>query len=98
MTSTDHLLDLIQSRPGSKHHLIVDRRGTPLAVALTGGVRHDVTQLPPLRDPVPPIRDLRGRPRRHPRRLFATAATTVELAGGTRHGWSPLQRRETAQQ
>ncbi|MER5322985.1 IS5 family transposase [Streptosporangium roseum] len=60
-----------RSRPGSKHHVIVDRHGTPLAVTLTGGNRHDVTQLLPLLDAVPPIRGLRGRPRRKPRRLYA---------------------------
>jgi transposase len=60
-----------RGRPGSKKHLIVDRHGTPLAVTLTGGNRHDVTQLLPLLDAVPPIRGLRGRPRRRPRRLFA---------------------------
>ncbi|MBY8886992.1 transposase [Streptomyces sp. PTM05] len=36
-----------RGRPGSKHHLIVDRHGTPLAVTLIGGNRHDVTQLMP---------------------------------------------------
>lgn len=51
--------------------MIVDRHGTPLAVTLTGGNRHDVTQLLPLLDAVPPIRGLRGRPRRKPRRLYA---------------------------
>ncbi|WP_162869973.1 IS5 family transposase [Kitasatospora cineracea] len=60
-----------RGRPGSKHHLIVDRHGTPLAVALTGGNRHDVTQLLPLLGAIPPVRGLRGRPRRRPRRLFA---------------------------
>ncbi|MFI1523950.1 IS5 family transposase [Kitasatospora cineracea] len=59
------------ARPGSKHHVIVDRCGTPLAVTLTGGNRRDVTQLLPLLDATPPIRGLRGRPRRRPRRLFA---------------------------
>jgi DDE family transposase len=43
----------------------------PLAVTLTSGNRHDVTQLLPLLDAIPPIRGLRGRPRRRPRRLFA---------------------------
>jgi hypothetical protein len=38
---------------------------------LTGGNRHDVTQLLPLLDAVPSIRSLRGRPRRKPRRLYA---------------------------
>lgn len=60
-----------RARPGSKHHLIVDRHGTPLAVTLTGGNRHDVTQLLPLLDAIPSIRGLRGRPRRKPRRLYA---------------------------
>ncbi|MFD3645175.1 IS5 family transposase [Streptomyces cyaneofuscatus] len=60
-----------RARSGSKHHLIVDRNGTPLAVTLTGGNRHDVTQLLPLVDAVPSIRGLRGRPRRKPRRLYA---------------------------
>ncbi|MEU5060188.1 MULTISPECIES: IS5 family transposase [unclassified Streptomyces] len=60
-----------RARPGSKHHLIVDRQGTPLAVSLTSGNRPDVTQLVPLLDAVPRIRGLRGRPRRQPRRLFA---------------------------
>lgn len=60
-----------RARPGSKHHLIVDRNGTPLAVSLTSGNRHDVTQLMPLLDAMPRIRGLRGRPRHRPRRLFA---------------------------
>ena len=60
-----------RARPGSKHHLIVDRHGTPLAVTLTGGNRHDITQLLPLLDAVPAIRGLRGRPRRKPRHLYA---------------------------
>ncbi|MFF1838304.1 IS5 family transposase [Streptomyces sp. NPDC058231] len=59
-----------RGRSGSKHHLIVDRQGTPLAVTLTGGNRHHVTQLLPLLDANPPIRGLRGRPRTRPRRLF----------------------------
>ena len=51
--------------------MIVDRHGIQLAVTLTGGNRHDVTQLLSLLDAVPAIRGLRGRPRRKPRRLYA---------------------------
>ncbi|CAG6390549.1 hypothetical protein SCOCK_10017 [Actinacidiphila cocklensis] len=40
-------------------------------MTLTGGNRHDVTQLLPLLDAVPPIRGVRGRPRRKPRCLYA---------------------------
>ena len=32
-------------KQGSKHHIITDAGGSPLAVSLTGGNRHDVTQL-----------------------------------------------------
>ncbi|MFJ4585485.1 IS5 family transposase [Streptomyces echinatus] len=60
-----------RARLGSKHHLITDRHGTPLAVSLTGGNRHDVTQLVPLLDAIPHIRGTRGRPRRRPKRIFA---------------------------
>lgn len=60
-----------RARPGSKHHLIVDRHGTPLAVSPTGGNRHDVTQLMPLLNAIPRVRGVRGRPRNRPRRLFA---------------------------
>ena len=51
--------------------MIVDRHGTPLAVSLTGGNRHDITQLIPLLDAIPRIRGVRGRPRNRPKRLFA---------------------------
>ncbi len=42
-----------------------------MAVTLTGGNRNDVTQLLPLIDAIPPIRGIRGRPRRRPRKLYA---------------------------
>lgn len=40
-------------------------------MSLTGGHRHDVTQLMPLVAAIPSIRGRRGRPRNRPRRLFA---------------------------
>ncbi|MFJ5208427.1 IS5 family transposase [Streptomyces nigra] len=60
-----------RGRAGSKHHLITDGHGTPLAVLLTGGNRNDVTQLLPLLDAIPPVRGRVGRPRRRPDSLFA---------------------------
>ncbi|TDB94881.1 IS5 family transposase [Actinomadura sp. 7K534] len=60
-----------RGRPGSKHHLLTDGHGTPLAVSLTGGNRNDVTQLMPLLEAVPPVRGRVGRPRRRPGRLLA---------------------------
>ncbi|GAA2419475.1 hypothetical protein GCM10010421_00430 [Streptomyces glaucus] len=50
----------------SKHHLITDATGIPLAVTLTGGNRNNVTQLIPLLQTVPPMQGRRGRPRRRP--------------------------------
>ena len=69
----DHVgpLPVDRGRPGSKHHLICNASGIPLAVSLTGGNRNDGTQLLPPVDAVPPIRGRRGRPRRRPRELFA---------------------------
>ncbi|MFJ3745274.1 IS5 family transposase [Streptomyces albidoflavus] len=55
-----------RGRSGSKHHLITDATGIPLAATLTGGNRNDVTQLIPLLQAVPSVRGKRGRPRRRP--------------------------------
>ena len=59
-----------RGRLGSKHHLIVDQTGIPLAFALTGGNRHDITQLIPLIDRIPAVRGIIGRPRRRPGQLI----------------------------
>ncbi|MCX5328446.1 MULTISPECIES: IS5 family transposase [unclassified Streptomyces] len=60
-----------RARPGSKHHIITDGQGIPLAVSLTGGNRNDVTQLLPLLDKIPAVAGVVGRPRRRPDMLFA---------------------------
>ncbi|MGN9920766.1 IS5 family transposase [Micromonospora palomenae] len=97
-----------RGRPGSKHHLITDTAGTPLAVTLTGGNRNDVTQLIPLIDAIPPIRGRRGRPLRRPRKIYADRGydhdkyrhlvracgiTPVIARRGTGHGSGLGQRR-----
>jgi transposase len=58
-----------RGKAGSKHHLITDAGGIPLASALSGANAHDVTQLLPLVEAVPPVRGKRGRPRRRPDRV-----------------------------
>ncbi|CAM5734778.1 hypothetical protein SALBM311S_01148 [Streptomyces alboniger] len=60
-----------RGKTGSKHHLIVDAHGIPLAAITTGGNRNDVTQLIPLIQAVPPIRGKRGQPLRRPKHLYA---------------------------
>jgi transposase len=56
---------------GSKHHLLTEATGLPLAITLTGGNRNDITQLLPLLDGVKPIRGRRGRPRKRPSQVIA---------------------------
>src|SRR6478736_3777563 len=60
-----------RGRKGSKHHLLVDASGIPLAWTLTGGNRNDVTQLIPLVERVPAVPGKVGRPRQRPDRVTA---------------------------
>ena len=53
-------------KPGSKHHVITDANGIPLAVTLTGANHHDLTQLLPLINAIPAIAGQVGRPRYRP--------------------------------
>jgi transposase len=57
-------------KKGSKHHLVTDANGIPLSVILTGANRHDVTQLLPLVDSIPPIAGKVGRPIQRPDSLL----------------------------
>lgn len=59
------------SNPGSKHHLLVDRQGIPLAVTLSAANVHDSQMLEATVDAVPPITRPRGRPRQWPVKLHA---------------------------
>lgn len=64
-----------RGRPGSKHHIIVDRHGIPLAPpVLTPANEHDSVNLDRIIDSVRPIRRRRGRPRRRPAKLHADKA------------------------
>src|SRR5262249_6594861 len=55
-----------RGKSGSKHHLLTDANGIPLANQLTAANAHDVTQLLPLVDAIPPVHGHRGRPRQRP--------------------------------
>jgi len=68
-----------RAKTGSKHHVITEGTGIPLAVKLTGGNRHDVTQLLPLIEAIPPVRGKRGRPRRRPDELYADRAYDYDV-------------------
>jgi transposase len=69
----DGAVPVDRSRTDSKHHLLVDATGIPLAVALTAGNRNDVTQLLPLLDDLHarPVAGKVGRPRQKPDLLLA---------------------------
>jgi transposase len=58
-----------RSKLGSKHHLLVEGRGIPLSMSLTGANRHDITQLLNLVESIPAVKGRRGRPRRKPKRV-----------------------------
>ncbi len=67
-----------RSRLGTKHHVLVDGKGVPLALRITGANRHDVTQIIPLIEDVPAVRGKRGRPRKRVKRLYADRAYDSE--------------------
>ena len=63
---------------GSKHHLLTDAQGIPLATVLTGANRHDVTQLLPLIDKIPHVRGKVGAPRHRPKQVQGDRAYDSE--------------------
>jgi len=63
---------------GSKHHLITEAHGIPLATILTGANPHDVTQLLPLLEKIPKVQGHRGRPKQKPERVQGDRAYDSE--------------------
>jgi transposase len=59
-----------RGKKGTKRHLLVDGKGTPLAVRITGANRNESLEAMNLVDDIPPIRGRRGRPRRKPKALY----------------------------
>ena len=61
-----------RGKQGTKHHLVVDGQGTPLAAVLSGANRNDCKLLETTVDAIPPVRNGRpGRPRCRPAKLHA---------------------------
>jgi transposase len=67
-----------RAKSGSKHHVITDGEGTPLATILTGANAADVGQLEPLVDAILPVKGKPGRPRSRPDRVYADRAYDSE--------------------
>jgi transposase len=59
-----------RAKKGTKRHLLVDGRGAPLALRLTGANRNESLEAMSLVDDIPPIRGKHGRPRRKPKALY----------------------------
>jgi transposase len=65
-------------KTGTKHHLLVEAQGVPLAATLSGANRHDITQLLQLVDAIPPLQGKRGRPHKRPKQVQGDRAYDSE--------------------
>ena len=59
-----------RAKAGTKHHVVTDGGGVPLAAVVTAGNVNDVTQLIPLVDAGPPGRGKPGAPLRKPKEVM----------------------------
>ena len=75
---------------GSKRHIVVDARGIPLVILVSGANRHDSKMFERCVDAIPAIAGLPGRPRRRPA-AGASPSTTCgpTTRPSTRHGMAP---------
>lgn len=71
-----------RGKSGTKHHILVDRGGIPLAVLQSGANVHDSKMFEEVVDAVEPIKGpVRGRPRKRPEKIHADRPTTPKDAG-----------------
>ena len=63
-----------RGKPGSKIHVLSDRGGIPLSLALSAASTNDAFALPPLVRAIPAVRSRRGPRRRKPGKLHADKA------------------------
>jgi transposase len=67
-----------RSRPGSKHHVITDANGIPLASSVTAAHGNDVTERAPLVNKLPEVAGKVGHPKRKPDALQGDLAYDSE--------------------
>jgi transposase len=67
-----------RAKAGSKHHLITDANGIPLASSVTAANVKDITELAPLYNKIPPVAGKVGRPRKRPEALQGDLAYDSE--------------------
>lgn len=64
-----------RGKSGTKHHILVDQRGTPLVAIQSGANVHDSKMFEEVVDSVNPIKGVgRGRPRKRPEKVHADKA------------------------
>jgi transposase len=67
-----------RAKPGSKHHVLTDGSGTPLASVATAANVHDVKALAPLYNAIPPVAGKVGRPKKKPKAVQGDLAYDSE--------------------
>ena len=67
-----------RAKPGSKHHLITDANGIPLASSVTAANVNDISQLAPLYNAIPAVAGKVGHPRKKPDALQGDLAYDSE--------------------
>ena len=67
-----------RSKPGSKHHVITDAHGLPLASSVTAANVNDITEMAPLFNAIPPVAGKVGRPKKKPDALQGDLAYDSE--------------------
>ena len=67
-----------RGKPGTKRHVVVDRKGFPLAMLITAANVHDSRAFEPLLDAIPSVRRAGpGRPRHRPKKAHADKAYDI---------------------
>src|SRR5262249_51330048 len=60
-----------RSKPGTKHHVVTDANGIPLATTITGSNVPDVKEVLNVVDAVPEVKGKVGHPQQRPEKLYA---------------------------
>jgi transposase len=77
-----------RSKPGSKHHVITDANGIPLASSVTAANVNDITEMAPLFNRIPAVGGKVGHPRRKPDALQGDLAYDSEPHGRGCGSWA----------
>jgi transposase len=81
-----------RSKPGSKHHVMTDAHGIPLACDVSAANVNDIERLPELVNSIPPVAGKPGHPRSRPEAVLGDRAydSQPHRAGLRRLGVEPL--------